>query len=62
MDDFSASTDHIPVNESNTCMGSMAVHRIQHKLNMLSPDIFPLLGDQGSPSVETVCIIKYNSI
>lgn len=28
-------------------MGSIAVHRIQHKLNMLNEEIFPLLGDKG---------------
>lgn len=51
MDDFTPSTQHIQVNESNSCMGSTAVHRIQHKLNMLSPDFFPLLGDEGTPSL-----------
>lgn len=45
MDKFSASTHHIIINESNKCMGSSAVHRIQYKLNLLSPTIFPLLGD-----------------
>lgn len=28
-------------------MGSTAVHKIQHKLNMLNAEIFPLLGDNG---------------
>ncbi|KAL1494480.1 hypothetical protein ABEB36_010074 [Hypothenemus hampei] len=54
MDNFSPSTEHILVNEHNSCMGSVAVHRIQHKLNLLSMEIFPLLGDQGSPVLETI--------
>lgn len=34
------------INESNKCMGSSAVHRIQYKLNLLSSRIFPLLEDK----------------
>lgn len=33
-------------------MGSLAVHRIQHKLNLLTEEIFPLLGDRGTEVVE----------
>lgn len=33
-------------------MGSIAVHRIQHKLNMLHSDMFPLLGDCGTGIVK----------
>ncbi|XP_048520039.1 ribonuclease Z, mitochondrial isoform X2 [Dendroctonus ponderosae] len=51
MEDFTPSTQHIQVNDSNSCMGSTAVHRIQYKLNLLSPDFFPLLGDRGTPSL-----------
>ncbi|XP_066248505.1 ribonuclease Z, mitochondrial [Euwallacea similis] len=54
MDDFCASCEHIPINEMNTCMGSVAVHRIQYKLNMLSSDIFPILGDKGTPAMHEV--------
>ncbi|XP_066140566.1 ribonuclease Z, mitochondrial [Euwallacea fornicatus] len=54
MDDFCASCEHIPINELNTCMGSVAVHRIQYKLNMLSSSIFPLLGDKGTPVIHEV--------
>ncbi|KAK9888230.1 hypothetical protein WA026_000498 [Henosepilachna vigintioctopunctata] len=43
MELFLPSTQHLILNETNSCMGSMAVHRIQHKLNMIHPDIFPLL-------------------
>lgn len=50
---FSLSTSHIIINESNTCMGSVAVHRIQYKLNLLNDNIFPLLKDGGIPVKET---------
>ncbi|CAG9773790.1 unnamed protein product [Ceutorhynchus assimilis] len=52
MDNFPLSTEHIPVNELNSCMGSIAVHRIQHKLNMLSSDFFPLLHEKGTPFLD----------
>lgn len=48
IDRFSPSTHHMVLNEANTCMGSISVHRIQHKLNALSEKMFPLLGDKGS--------------
>ncbi|CAG2058797.1 unnamed protein product [Timema podura] len=52
MDQFSPSTYHLVLNDSNSCTGSVAVHRIQHKLNLLHPNIFPLLQDRGIPIVE----------
>lgn len=52
MDKFSPSTHHLILNDSNTCMGSSAVHRIQYKLNLLSDEIFPLLGDQGTEIID----------
>ncbi|XP_017785544.1 PREDICTED: ribonuclease Z, mitochondrial isoform X2 [Nicrophorus vespilloides] len=45
---FSPSTRHMAINDANVCMGSTSVHRIQCQLNLLSPDIFPLLGDKGT--------------
>lgn len=42
------------LNEINTCMGSQSVHRVQHKLNLLSQDIFPLLGDKGTDIIDEV--------
>ncbi|XP_054284563.1 ribonuclease Z, mitochondrial-like [Macrosteles quadrilineatus] len=42
---FPPSTQHLVLNDSNTCLGSVAVHRIQHKLRLLSEDMFPLLAD-----------------
>ncbi|CAH1971818.1 unnamed protein product [Acanthoscelides obtectus] len=54
VDEFPPSTQHLVLNESNTCMGSLAVHRIQYKLNLLSEDMFPLLGDRGTPTVNEV--------
>ncbi|KAJ9587573.1 hypothetical protein L9F63_019004, partial [Diploptera punctata] len=52
MQDFFPSTNHLVINDSNNCMGSIAVHRIQHKLNLLHADIFPLLKDKGIPLEE----------
>lgn len=40
---FSSNTQHVIVNSENTCMGSEAVHKNQSLLNMLHPEIFPLL-------------------
>ncbi|KAK5641003.1 hypothetical protein RI129_009550 [Pyrocoelia pectoralis] len=48
IDKFSPSTRHLVLNETNTCMGSESVHRVQYKLNLLHKDVFPLLGDNGS--------------
>lgn len=45
VDKFSPSTQHLVLNDSNTCLGSISVHRVQYKLNLLSKDFFPLLGD-----------------
>ncbi|KAK9509709.1 hypothetical protein O3M35_006965 [Rhynocoris fuscipes] len=47
MERFPASTNHLILNENNSCMGSTAVHKVQHKLNILDPSIFPLLNDPG---------------
>lgn len=47
VDKFSPSTCHLLLNESNTCMGSVAVHRIQHQLNLLHEGLFPLLRGDG---------------
>ncbi|XP_075230593.1 ribonuclease Z [Lycorma delicatula] len=51
MEKFPPSTQHLIINEDNSCMGSVAVHRIQYKLNLLHPEIFPLLSDSGIPTV-----------
>ncbi|CAH0564098.1 unnamed protein product [Brassicogethes aeneus] len=51
IEDFSPSTSHLVLNETNTCMGSLSVHRIQHKLNLLAEELFPLLGDNGTLTV-----------
>ncbi|KAJ8979969.1 hypothetical protein NQ317_013717 [Molorchus minor] len=51
IESFSPSTQHLMLNENNTCMGSEAVHKIQYKLNLLNKDLFPILGDQGTQVV-----------
>ncbi|XP_063240467.1 LOW QUALITY PROTEIN: ribonuclease Z, mitochondrial-like [Bacillus rossius redtenbacheri] len=50
MERFSPSTRHLVLNASNACLGSAAVHRIQHKLHLLHPGVFPLLGDRSVPA------------
>jgi len=47
MNKFSPNTRHIVVNEENKCMGSEAIHRHQHKLHILHPNIFPLLNEES---------------
>ncbi|XP_011865052.1 PREDICTED: ribonuclease Z, mitochondrial [Vollenhovia emeryi] len=44
---FGLGTRHIVVNEENECMGTEAVHRHQHKLHMLHPEIFPFLNEDS---------------
>lgn len=39
-------------------MGSVAVHRIQHKLHLLHQGIFPLLQDKSIPLEDTACSEK----
>ncbi|XP_069692325.1 ribonuclease Z, mitochondrial isoform X2 [Periplaneta americana] len=61
MKKFSPSTYQLVINESNSCMGSVAVHRIQHKLNLLHRGMFPLLQDKGIPS-EDVSLNSENGV
>ncbi|XP_071444662.1 ribonuclease Z, mitochondrial [Hetaerina americana] len=46
---FSPNVTQMSLAEGNTCSGSIAVHRLQHKLNLLHPQIFPILADSGIP-------------
>ncbi|XP_050085993.1 ribonuclease Z, mitochondrial [Anopheles aquasalis] len=48
MDRFSASTRHIALNEVNSFSGYIAAHRIQHHLNQLDDQIFPLLKEENN--------------
>ncbi|CAH0701401.1 unnamed protein product [Spodoptera exigua] len=48
---FGPCTRHLVLNAQNSCLGSEAVHRTQHKLHLLDPDIFPLLRDVSVPAV-----------
>ncbi|CAL4134523.1 unnamed protein product, partial [Meganyctiphanes norvegica] len=47
MSRFPPSTVQIVLNENSSCLGSVAVHRIQYKLNHLSQTLFPLLKDSS---------------
>ncbi|OAD56644.1 Ribonuclease Z, mitochondrial, partial [Eufriesea mexicana] len=40
---FGSNTQHIILNDENTCMGSEAVYKNQYLLNMLHSELFPLL-------------------
>ncbi|XP_055594347.1 ribonuclease Z, mitochondrial-like [Uranotaenia lowii] len=48
MDRFSPSTRHIALNEINSFSGYIASHRIQHHLNQLDSQIFPLLSEKNN--------------
>ncbi|KAL4709976.1 hypothetical protein ACJJTC_003939 [Scirpophaga incertulas] len=51
MSKFGPTTHHLVLNSQNSCLGSESVHRTQHKLHLLDPDIFPLLKDASVPAV-----------
>jgi hypothetical protein len=52
MSKFSPSTTQLTINSDNFCQGTIAVHRLQHKLHLLQKDIFPILKDlPETPSV-----------
>ncbi|XP_046959324.1 ribonuclease Z, mitochondrial isoform X2 [Vanessa cardui] len=51
MSQFGAATRHLALNAHNTCMGSEAVHRSQHRLHLLDEDMFPLLRDASVPAL-----------
>ncbi|KPJ08310.1 Zinc phosphodiesterase ELAC protein 2 [Papilio machaon] len=48
---FGPTTHHLVLNEDNTCLGSEAVHRTQHRLHVLDADVFPLLRDASIPAM-----------
>lgn len=52
MSRFTPSTSHIVLNDASSCMGLVGVHAIQHKLNLLSDNLFPLLNDRSIPLQE----------
>ena len=45
MEKFGWTTQHIIVNETNTCLGTEAVHKVQHQLHLLHDTIFPFLDE-----------------
>ncbi|XP_039754100.1 ribonuclease Z, mitochondrial isoform X1 [Pararge aegeria] len=48
---FGTTTRHLILNSQNSCLGSEAVHRTQHKLHLLDADMFPLLRDVSVPAL-----------
>lgn len=52
MERFPETTNHVYVNDSNTCLGNVGVHILQRQLNHLDKDIFPELKDKSIPIVK----------
>ncbi|XP_046394521.1 ribonuclease Z, mitochondrial isoform X2 [Ischnura elegans] len=48
---FPSGATQLSLADWNECTGSVAVHRLQHKLNLLHSQIFPLLADSGIPNI-----------
>ncbi|XP_078044137.1 ribonuclease Z isoform X2 [Augochlora pura] len=44
---FPSRTEHVILNNENTCMGSEAVYKQQYIMNTLQPEIFPLLSEDS---------------
>lgn len=49
MENFGWSTQHMIVNESNTCLGTEAIHKFQHQLHLLHDRIFPFWDESNIP-------------
>ncbi|XP_046740756.1 ribonuclease Z, mitochondrial [Diprion similis] len=47
MNAFGPGPIQLVINEQNDCLGSEAVHEMQHMLHLLHPTIFPFLSEQG---------------
>ncbi|XP_043476236.1 ribonuclease Z, mitochondrial isoform X3 [Leptopilina heterotoma] len=50
MENFGWSTQHMIVNESNTCLGTEAIHKFQHQLHLLHDRIFPFWDESNIPT------------
>lgn len=61
MNKFDSSTRHIVVSEENECMGSEAIHRQQHKLHMLHPEIFPFLNERSFQKRPRVRYVRHQN-
>ncbi len=48
---FPEKTLHINANDKNKCLGAVGVHEMQCKLNLIDPEIFPLLNDDSIPQI-----------
>uniref|UniRef100_A0A2P2I5M8 ribonuclease Z n=1 Tax=Hirondellea gigas TaxID=1518452 RepID=A0A2P2I5M8_9CRUS len=53
MSKFPCTTTHLAINDGNSCMGSVEVHRMQMKLRYLEPTLFPELADTSVPYAST---------
>uniref|UniRef100_UPI00398F1774 zinc phosphodiesterase ELAC protein 2 n=1 Tax=Pristiophorus japonicus TaxID=55135 RepID=UPI00398F1774 len=68
MERFGPATEHLILNEHNQTVHNLRSHKIQAQLNMIHPEIFPLLktfqtkeqpASLGVPTVRGVCLLKY---
>lgn len=50
MSRFGDDTQHLIINESNSSINYEGIHKIQHKLHLLHPTIFPIIHDQFPPA------------
>ncbi|XP_054711118.1 ribonuclease Z, mitochondrial-like [Uloborus diversus] len=59
MTKFPDSTHHLLINNDNSSLGSIGIHRVQYKLNLLHPRIFSqLLEQEGKESLGSNCSIS----
>ncbi|XP_017520843.1 zinc phosphodiesterase ELAC protein 2 isoform X2 [Manis javanica] len=67
MERFGPDTQHLILNENCTSVHNLRSHKIQTQLNLIHPDIFPLLtscrpqeeGSSAVPGVRGECLLKY---
>ncbi|XP_011313701.1 ribonuclease Z, mitochondrial [Fopius arisanus] len=54
MERFPKTTEHLIINGANESYSFEALHKIQHKLNLVHPTIFPIIGDSVDNSNDNV--------
>lgn len=51
---FPSTTEHMIINDTNNSPSFEALHRIQHKLNLVHPTIFPIIPDSVNPPLNSL--------
>ncbi|XP_043924081.1 zinc phosphodiesterase ELAC protein 2 isoform X2 [Protopterus annectens] len=68
MEGFPSTTEHLILNESSQTVHNLRIHKIQTQLNLIHPEIFPLLKSSQNkehlmelpaPYVQGECLLKY---